>query len=61
MTGKNGKLEFLPVPAVAQELNVSVRKVWRDIADGKLQIHKFGRATRVSRKDLDDYIRKSRC
>lgn len=52
--------QFLTVPEVSEELNVSVRKIWTDISDGLLKTHKFGRSTRISRKDLDDYIGHSR-
>jgi excisionase family DNA binding protein len=52
--------KFLTVPDVAEELNLSVRKVWDDIRKGLLKTHKFGRSTRISRKDLDNYIRRSR-
>ena len=60
MKRKRGTREFLTVPEAADELNVSVRKIWKDIEEEKLKSHKFGRARRISRDDFDDYIRRSR-
>lgn len=54
------KKRFLKIREVAVELNYSERKVWREIESGKLKVHRFGSSTRVSREDLDDYIRRSR-
>jgi excisionase family DNA binding protein len=57
---ENRRRKFATVPDVAEELNVSVRKVWNDIKNELLKTHKFGCSTRISRKDLDNYIRRSR-
>lgn len=51
---------FLKIPSVAEELDCSERKVWREIESGSLKAHYFGGATRISRDDLDEYIRRSR-
>lgn len=61
---ENGKSSrrnrFLKIPRVAEELDCSERKVWRLIEDGELKAHDFGGSTRVSKDDLDDYIRRAR-
>jgi excisionase family DNA binding protein len=57
---ENFPRKFLTVPDVAEELNVSVRKVWTVIEDRLLKTHKFGHSRRISREDLNDYIAKSR-
>ena len=54
------KKTFLTVPEVADELGISERHVWRLIEEKELKAHHFGGATRISRDDLDDYIRRSR-
>jgi excisionase family DNA binding protein len=51
---------FLKIPSVAEELDCSERKVWREIESGNLKAHYFGGATRVSSDDLEDYIRRAR-
>jgi excisionase family DNA binding protein len=59
--GKNNKPKAFPnVREAAEELNYSERKVWREIRDGRLKVHRFGKSTRISRDDLEDYIRRSR-
>ncbi len=54
------KAKYLTVPQVAEELQVSERKVWSLIEEEELKVHDFGNSTRVSRADLDDYIARSR-
>ncbi len=60
MSKERYRRQFLTVPEVSEELNVSARKIWSDISDRILKTHRFGRSTRISRQDLDDYIRRSR-
>jgi len=47
---------FLTVPEVADELGVSTKHVRRAIDRGDLPIHRFGRAVRVARADLEQFI-----
>ncbi len=54
------KKKFLTVPEAADEIGISERHTWREIETGKLKAHHFGGCTRISREDLDDYIRRSR-
>jgi excisionase family DNA binding protein len=51
---------FLTIEYVADYLGLSVATIRRAIHDKKLPAHKFGRAVRVSRSDLDNFITKSR-
>lgn len=57
---RNPPDQMLTVAEVAQELRVCERTVRRRINDGELRHHKFGRAIRVSRQDLDDFKRDRR-
>lgn len=52
--------EMLTIAEVAQELRVCERSVRRWIENGELRRHKFGRAIRVSRHDLEDFKRARR-
>jgi excisionase family DNA binding protein len=54
----NGR--FLSVPEAADEIGTSQRHVWREIKNDKLKVHRFGGCTRISRGDLDVYVRSSR-
>ena len=49
-------VQFLTIPQVAEELNLSERTVWRRIDDEEIKVNHFGSSTRVKRGDLDDYI-----
>ena len=51
---------MLTVEEVANEFRVCTRSVRRWIAEGDLAIHKFGRAIRVARGDLDAFKRANR-
>lgn len=44
------------IPEVARILNVSTRSVWRLLRTGALRPVKCGRAIRVARKCLDEFI-----
>ena len=64
MTKRNDKDQtaddFLTVGQVARLLQISEREVRRWIATGALRVHRFGRAIRISREDLDDFIRRAK-
>lgn len=51
---------FLTISQVADELGYSERSVWRRIREGKIPTHRFDGSTRISREDLDRYIRQCR-
>ena len=51
---------FLTVAMVAEALNVSERSVRRWLSEEKLSVHKFGRAVRISKSDLEEFIRRSK-
>jgi excisionase family DNA binding protein len=44
--------DFITVADAARELNVSQRSLWRWIADGRVQVIRFGRAVRIHRAEL---------
>jgi excisionase family DNA binding protein len=61
MEGLMGAIaRFLTVSEVATSLSVSERQVWRLIRSGQLVAHKFGGCTRISSRELDQYIDYSR-
>ena len=45
-----------PVCQVANELNISMRSVWRLLATGELKAVRLGRATRVTRDSIEEFI-----
>jgi excisionase family DNA binding protein len=51
---------FLTVGQVADELGVSTKHIRRAIAGGELPFHRFGRAVRIARQDLEHYVRRHR-
>lgn len=51
---------FLTVEEIAEMTELSVSSIRRAIDRKKLKVHKFGRAVRVRREDLDDYLNASR-
>jgi len=51
---------FLTVEAAAELLGLSLATVRRAIRNGDLQVHRFGRAIRISRESFETYIDKSR-
>lgn len=51
---------FFTVEQVAEITALSVSSIRRAIDRKKLKVHKFGRAVRVRREDLDDYLNASR-
>jgi excisionase family DNA binding protein len=44
------------IPSTAKILSISRTAVYKLIRDGELQTVRVGRARRISRKQLDDYI-----
>lgn len=52
--------KFMTIPEFAEKLSVSERKIWREIEDGRIKVHRFGNSTRIADDDGDDYIRGSR-
>ena len=48
--------EFLDLKAVAKLTGLSKRFLESEIAGGRLRVHRFGRAVRVSRDSLDRWI-----
>ena len=53
-------VEFDQDLMAAAELNVSQKHLRRAIARGELKHHRFGRAVRIAREDLEAYIRMRR-
>jgi len=45
--------DWLTIPEVAQELSLSTKTIRKQIAYGELKAHRFGRAIRVKRSDLE--------
>ena len=54
------KSRFLTIPQLADELCVSERTIWRRVDEGKIVVHVLNGATRISREDADDYVRRCR-
>ena len=58
--GEDAPPDFYTVPEAAARLKMSKRAVWRLLEVGDLERHEFGGLTRISRLDLEAYIRRSR-
>lgn len=52
---------FHKLAHVSEQIDRSVRDLYRDIAAGKLIVHRFGRAVRVAEGDLARYLAAHRC
>ena len=59
MTNQNLIDESITVREVAQRLNVSERSVRRWISQGKIEKHQFGRSIRVSKSELNRFVRRA--
>lgn len=59
MAEKADPHRLLTIKEVAQRLHVSQRTVWRLIRANQLRARRILGATRVSERDLDDFIRNS--
>ncbi len=55
-TGSN----FLTIPQIAEELQVSQRTVWRWIKDKELIVYRHGRWTRVHCDELERFLKLAR-
>ena len=54
---ENYNIPFLfDIPSTVKILSISRTAVYKLIRDGELQAVRVGRARRISRKQLDDYI-----
>jgi len=51
---------FFTIEQVAEITDLSVATTRRAIRDNKLKAHRFGRAVRIHREDLNTYINGSR-
>lgn len=51
---------FLTIPQVAEELQVSERTVWRWIKDKELIVYRHARWTRLHRDELDRFLKLAR-
>ena len=56
----NNAYTLFTVTEVAAEFKQSTRQIRRLIASGDLRVHRLGRSVRISRADLDAYLRRSR-
>lgn len=54
-------MKFYTIPEIADILRVGERTVYRMVERGELKAYKISRkAVRISRKDLDAFLRKKR-
>ena len=51
---------FLTIPQVAEELQVSERTVWRWIRNKELIVHRHGRWVRVHRDEQERFLKLAR-
>lgn len=51
---------MLSLPEVAECLDVSLSTVRRRVVEGRLRVHRIGRAVRVSMPDLEAFLSASR-
>lgn len=54
----SGSTKIVRVKDAARELTLSVRMVWRLIAEGELETVRFGRAVRVKRSSIEALLSK---
>lgn len=52
---------FHKLGAIAAQLALSRRELYREVAEGHLVVHRFGRAIRIAERDLKQYIAARRC
>jgi excisionase family DNA binding protein len=52
---------YYPIAGVADALNVSTKTIYRWIESGELVAHKFGRQWRISKTDLETFLKLRRC
>jgi putative molybdopterin biosynthesis protein len=52
-------MEYLTPDEIAAELRISVETVRRACRSGQLKANRFGRQFRISRADLDAYLKSS--
>ena len=57
-TGGDRNSRLLSIQDVAQELNVSVRLVWRLVGSDELTRIRVGRCARITRESVDAYVAK---
>lgn len=60
MEREQQKDEFLPVSGVSEILRVSRAQVYNMVKRAELPAYDFGGVLRVARKDLDEFIERSR-
>jgi excisionase family DNA binding protein len=51
---------MLTLKEAAQELGICRRSVERHIERGELRVHRFGRAVRIDKSDLETFVRSKR-
>ena len=51
---------MLVVQEIAEHCQVCERTVWRWIRNNELNVHHFGRRTRISEKDFSSFLRRNR-
>lgn len=49
--------EWLKVPEVAEELRIARSRAYELVADGEIPAVKIGRSVRVSRRELDRWLK----
>lgn len=52
---------FYRLQDLAQEWGLSLRELYREVAEGSLVVHRFGRALRVAASDKQAYLAARRC
>ena len=55
MTKSTGE-DWVGVPALAKELGVTMRTIYRILDTGELESYKLGRVIRIKRADVDAYL-----
>ncbi len=51
---------FFTVAETAEHFQLSERQIWREIAAGKLVVHRFRRTVRISPQDRESYAARHR-
>ena len=59
MTKSTGE-DWVGVPALAKELGVTMRTVYKLLDAGELPAYRFGRVIRIKRADVEEFLERAR-
>lgn len=60
MSASDDQIEWMSTNTAAEHLGITTRTLYRFIDEGLLPAFRFGRVIRLQRRDVDDFIERSR-